>query len=817
MTLPITIPNTFANATASIPLSQLDNNFSTVVVAVNGIGNGAESLSNVSITGGSVANVTLANVSISGETLDNVTLTNVSITSGNATFTTANVTTLDLTNIEVTNIKAKDGTAAIAIADSTGVTTQSTPAIISVNSASDALRITQVGSGNALLVEDSANPDSTPFVVDAGGNVVSGNTTSVAFNYASAPRFEVVGTSQSTSAIATASFNATAGVATSVLLGRGRGTVASPTVVSAGDDIGLIQFEAHDGTALIPAASILAEVDGTPGTNDMPGRLVFSTTAAGGSTPTERMRIDSAGKVGIGATPFGSTQLVLSGAAGFDAAQTTVYAARANTTMPSTGTTSQDGFGTTLVGNAASHTVTGVQHFHARSYTIGASQTVTNQHGFYANASLTGATNNYGFFSNIASGSGRWNFYANGTADNYFAGNVGIGTTSPFGTAANRTVLSINGTTDTNFTMGTGGSQRTYYYTSSSEVNLGTIGSLPMTFATNATERMRITSAGNVGIGTSSPVTTLDVTGIATVRNNSAAFNTTPNTNYGLNFQAASTGVTYITSYSGGGDTSIAFATNSGGGAAAERMRIDSSGNLLVGKTASTVTTVGGELRANGAGGFTVSGDTVLEVNRLSDDGFLVNFRQASLVEGSISVSGSTVSYNGGNLSRWAQLTTPKDDTPLFKGTVMSNLDEMNVYIAPTTYWTEEDELPEGVNVGDVKVETHEVQNEQLNKVKVSDVEGDANVAGVFVNWTYDEAHSVDEINMAMTGDMIIRIAQGVTVARGDLLMSAGDGTAKPQGDDIVRSKTIAKVTSTHVTCTYDDGSYCVPCVLMAC
>jgi hypothetical protein len=99
----------------------------------------------------------------------------------------------------------------------------------------------------------------------------------------------------------------------------------------------------------------------------------------------------------------------------------------------------------------------------------------------------------------------------------------------------------------------------------------------------------------------------------------------------------------------------------------------------------------------------------------------------------------------------------------------------------------------------------------------VSDVEGDANVAGVFVNWTRDEDHNVDEINMAMTGDMIIRIAQGVTVARGDLLMSAGDGTAKPQGDDIVRSKTIAKVTSTHVTCTYADGSFCVPCVLMAC
>ena len=71
--------------------------------------------------------------------------------------------------------------------------------------------------------------------------------------------------------------------------------------------------------------------------------------------------------------------------------------------------------------------------------------------------------------------------------------------------------------------------------------------------------------------------------------------------------------------------------------------------------------------------------------------------------------------------------------------------------------------------------------------------------------------------SIKMTGDFIIRIGQGVTVQRGDLLMSAGDGTAKPQEDDIIRSKTIAKVTSTHVSCTYDDGSYCVPCVLMAC
>jgi hypothetical protein len=258
------------------------------------------------------------------------------------------------------------------------------------------------------------------------------------------------------------------------------------------------------------------------------------------------------------------------------------------------------------------------------------------------------------------------------------------------------------------------------------------------------------------------------------------------------------------------------FTTPNASTTPAERMRIDSSGDLYIGTT-QNIFSGGSGINIFGSSGqanFATNGANVLYINRNTNDGDLIQFYQALTQEGSISVSGTTVSYNGGHLSRWAQMLTKPD---LLKGTVMSNLDEMNVYIAPTTYWTEEDELPEGVNVGDVKVETHEVQNEQLNKVKVSDVEGDANVAGVFVNWDYDEAHQVDEINMAMTGDMIIRIAQGTTVARGDLLMSAGDGTAKPQGDDIVRSKTIAKVTSTHVTCTYDDGSYCVPCVLMAC
>ena len=68
------------------------------------------------------------------------------------------------------------------------------------------------------------------------------------------------------------------------------------TVVQAGDILGRITFCGADGTDTISmAAEIKAEVDGTPGSNDMPGRLVFKTTADGAAGTTERLRINSAG------------------------------------------------------------------------------------------------------------------------------------------------------------------------------------------------------------------------------------------------------------------------------------------------------------------------------------------------------------------------------------------------------------------------------------------------------------------------------------------------------------------------------------------
>jgi len=236
----------------------------------------------------------------------------------------------------------------------------------------------------------------------------------------------------------------------------------------------------------------------------------------------------------------------------------------------------------------------------------------------------------------------------------------------------------------------------------------------------------------------------------------------------------------------------LVFSTTADGAASpTERMRIANTGDVLINKTGVNDTTAGfrfsasnyfSSVRASGAPGY---------INRLTDDGVLLEFAQDSTTEGTISVSGTTVSYNGAHLSRWSQLAGGATREEILRGTVLSNIDEM-------CGWGDE-------------------ENEQLNRMKVSDVEGDKNVSGVFQCWDDDDDTYTDDFYCAMTGDFIIRIAEGVTVERGDLLMSAGDGTAKPQDDDIIRSKTIAKVTSTHVTCTYEDGSYCVPCVLMAC
>ena len=97
-----------------------------------------------------------------------------------------------------------------------------------------------------------------------------------------------------------------------ILFGKSRATtLGGSDIVAANDRLGGIRFSGGDGVNLTSiAASIETFVDGTPGASDMPGRLVFSTTADGASIPTERLRITSTGQVrlaGAGITFNGDT------------------------------------------------------------------------------------------------------------------------------------------------------------------------------------------------------------------------------------------------------------------------------------------------------------------------------------------------------------------------------------------------------------------------------------------------------------------------------------------------------------------------------
>lgn len=311
------------------------------------------------------------------------------------------------------------------------------------------LRITQLGTGNALLVEDSANPDSSPVVIDASGFTIVGYTAPIATvsfsGSAITPLFQVQGTGLSSSSAGVSNWSGTAASASSFIFSKSNsGTTGTRGAVGNATNLGSINFAGDDGTNFIASASISATVDGTPGTNDMPGRLVFSTTADGASSPTERMRINSLGNVGIGSSAITATSLRL--ANGITGA-VTAYGIFNNGTVQPDVTSSAIYCATsalTASNGGTPYTITNLQHYQAAQSTINADSTITNQFGFNAASSLTGATNNYGFYGNIASGTGRWNFYAAGTAANYFAGNVGIGTNTT--TAAQLTIAGNSST-----------------------------------------------------------------------------------------------------------------------------------------------------------------------------------------------------------------------------------------------------------------------------------------------------------------------------------------------------------------------------------
>ena len=351
------------------------------------------------------------------------------------------------------------------------------------------------------------------------------------------------------------------------------------------------------------------------------------------------------------------------------------------------------------------------------------------------------------------------------------------------------------------------------------------------------TERMRIDSSGNVGIGTSSPVGQLTL-------NKSSDLNFLQG-GYGISWGATSGSSPRIIG-------SNADALRFFHGAGSEAMRIISGGNLLIGKTSNSFSTAGSDFPSNGKGAFVVNADECISCNRLTNDGNLIRFFQDTVEEGNISVSGSTVSYNGFTGTHWSRFIDESKPNVL-RGTVLESLDQMidwyNAEFEVST--TEKDSdgndvvkthtekkpyaLKANDKEGDVityawntekkdekgndiieQVQATIVKQKDVKHMmsKISDTVEAKNVYGVFSAWDNDDLINND-FYVASVGSYVVRIKAGQVVAKGDLLQSNGDGTAKVQTDDAVRASTFAKVLSTTVIETYDDGSYLVPCSLM--
>jgi hypothetical protein len=134
--------------------------------------------------------------------------------------------------------------------------------------------------------------------IDSSGSLLVGTSTSIQTSGGFTPSVQVAGTGALAASSVGRYTNSANGPG--IVLQKSRsGTIGSHTVLISGDTVGALTFEGSDGSAFIKCAQIDAVVDNVPGVNDMPGRLVFSTTANGASSPTERMRITSNGSIEI--------------------------------------------------------------------------------------------------------------------------------------------------------------------------------------------------------------------------------------------------------------------------------------------------------------------------------------------------------------------------------------------------------------------------------------------------------------------------------------------------------------------------------------
>jgi hypothetical protein len=194
--------------------------------------------------------------------------------------------------------KASLTPAGVVVSNGSGTVSTSTTlnlgeTIISSGGANPALRVTYTGTGEAVRIEDAANPDSSPIVVDLDGKLIVGGATS-----ALAAGLQVHGTGPFSQLGIFRSSADTGG--SSIQLSKTRGTSPTDfTAVASGDTLGALIWRGTKGDAFASVSAITCLVDGTPSTSSLPSKLTFTTTPTGATVGSERLVIDNQGDVTI--------------------------------------------------------------------------------------------------------------------------------------------------------------------------------------------------------------------------------------------------------------------------------------------------------------------------------------------------------------------------------------------------------------------------------------------------------------------------------------------------------------------------------------
>jgi hypothetical protein len=610
---------------------------------------GALDANNQAITNINVDSGAIDGTPIGANSASTGAFTTATATTGN--ITTVNATTVDTTNVEVTAIKAKDGTAAATIADSTGVVTIGSSVLTTADINGGTIDGTTIGGASAAagtftsLNSSSASTFNGGVVInelgaDADTRIEGDTDANLFFVDASTDRIGIGTSSPSTKLHVVGGATTEIRVVTSGDLT----TTGASFLRFGGSNSGTSGYLGYGGTG--NTYDIY---------NGLNGPLEFYTNAS------KKMVLDASGNLGLGVTPSAWDS-------GYKALQ---------------------------IGQAASFWSATGSNF----------TTITN------NAIFDGAYKykNDGIATQYSMGTGgnhAWNIAASGTAGDPItftqamgldaSGNLGLGTTAAAGVRfdvrndSTTTLADMRNANASGFGIYiAAGSSSSQYVQRWADYNNNALATLD--------------ASGNLCVGSTSPgnagVINVSVGNPGTTIGGLQLWSTTSGTHYVQFGDSASGGDPYrgAVGYAHASDAMVFFTAGN------ERARITAAGDLLVGKTAVSNTTKGATISPSGEVQVTITNaggsSQCIFLNREDADGDLIIFRQANATEGSISVSGSTVSYNGGHLSRWSQF--PDGSHPdLVKGTVMTNLDQMAVWINPET--------------GDPE------ENEQLNCMKVS-------------------------------------------------------------------------------------------------